>query len=366
MKIVITGGIGSGKSTVAKLLADKLGYKLYSFDRLVDQLYEDASIAGELYQEFGTSDRKSISAIVFQDGSDMTKLEKIFAPYLISSLADILKNDNIIFEIPLLFEKLEDYIPEFDMVISVIVNETIRIDRAMRRDNCAPSVVLQKIRRQTTDEQRLLRSDLVIYNNFSEAQLESDIEKLVQVRFLEKPEPAQADMATKKVGIVSGSFDPITLGHTWIIQRALDIVDHVIIAVAHNPTKKYLLSKEDRVMLVSMSLVEVLTKEQCARVTIDLIPSDELIVTYAKDHNAKFIFRGIRNSTDLEYENQLNLLQKKIAPDVETVFLLTPRELIEISSSLIKNVLGLREWERVAGPYVTNCVLKKLKDVAHK
>lgn len=164
-----------------------------------------------------------------------------------------------------------------------------------------------------------------------------------------------------KIGIVSGSFDPITLGHTWIIQRALDIVDNVIVAIAHNHTKEYLFSKEDREALVRETMKEILTPKQEKRITVDFIPSNELMVSYAASVNAKFIFRGIRGFIDLEYENQLNLLQKKIAPEIETIFLLTPRELIEISSSLIKDALSLREWERVAEPYISSCVLDKLR-----
>lgn len=166
-----------------------------------------------------------------------------------------------------------------------------------------------------------------------------------------------------KIGIVSGSFDPITLGHTWVIERALDIVDSIVVAIATNPTKKYLFDDATRMKLVECTMREILTKEQLLRVTVDFIPSNELIVSYASEIGAKFIFRGLRSATDLEYENQLNLLQKKIAPDIETIFLLTPRELIEISSSLIKSALSLREWERVAAPYVSKCVLEKLKEI---
>ena len=118
----------------------------------------------------------------------------------------------------------------------------------------------------------------------------------------------------------------------------------------------------ERLQLVRCSLAETLSPEQLERVIVDFVPADELTVSFAKSNQAKFIFRGIRGVIDLEYENGLNLLQKKIEPEIETIYLMTPREYIEISSTLVKNVIPLREWERIAKPYVSNCVLEKLKE----
>ena len=121
----------------------------------------------------------------------------------------------------------------------------------------------------------------------------------------------------------------------------------------------------ERMQLVRCTLTETLTAEQLERVIVDFVPSDELTVSFAKQMKAKFIFRGIRGVIDLEYENGLNLLQKKIEPEIETIYLMTPREYIEISSTLVKNVIPLREWERIAKPYVSKCVLEKLKEKAN-
>ena len=352
MKIVITGGIGSGKSTVAELLADKLGFEFISFDKLVDSVYPE--LTEELEAMFGTSDRKMISDAAFKNADVRIALEKIFATRL-SDLTNRLFTQwapaNFVLEFPLLFEKGQEWIQKFDQVITVTCSKSL--SRTIARDGISAEKFQQITAAQTTNEVRVLGSDLIIDNSGSIEELKFSVSSVAD-------EIKKTIMKGSKVGIVSGSFDPITLGHTWIIQRALDVVDYVVIAVAYNPTKKHLFEIVERINLIHQTMDEVLTKEQRKRVIIDEVPPEEMIVGYAANLGAKFIFRGLRGVTDLEYENQLNLLQKKIAPEIETIFLLTPRELIEISSSLIKGVLHLKDWEKIAKPYVPNCVLSAL------
>ena len=102
------------------------------------------------------------------------------------------------------------------------------------------------------------------------------------------------------------------------------------------------------------------------RIAIKVIPEGELTVTFAESVGASFIFRGLRGVIDLDYENQLDLVQKRIAPNIDTIYLITSRELIEISSSMIKSSLQYREWMRVAKPYVSSAVFQKLSDVVDK
>jgi pantetheine-phosphate adenylyltransferase/dephospho-CoA kinase len=362
MKIVVTGGIGSGKTTVCEMLSNELGIKYYSFDSLVHWLYtHSTSLMDELKKNFGTVDRKEISKIVFQDAIAREQLEHIFAPYINQEIDQLFWTmDDFIFEFPLLVEKGKHYIHMFDAIITVIASPSLQILRVAERDGKDRDHILAIMKSQTNDDDRVSVSDAIIYNGGGASEdksyLKHEIKRAVDV-------VKRKMLKDKKIGIVSGSFDPITLGHTWVIQKALDVVDHVIVAVAHNPTKKYLLSQEDRESLVQQSLTEVLTPEQLTRVSINVLPASELLVSYAQQVNAKFIFRGLRGTPDFEYENQLNLLQKKIAPDIETIFLITPRELVEISSSLIKGSLALREWERVAKSYIPNCVFEKLKEI---
>lgn len=389
MKIVVTGGIGSGKSTVAIMLAQKLGFTYVSLDEIVHQFYEEPPIIEGLVALFGTSDRKLISDKVFRDPLKLKKLEEFFIPRVAARLAEYAgAYEDLVVEFPLYFEKGSNVF--FDASISICSKMINRLQRVILRDNCTAEKLNSIIKHQITDEYRRINSDYIIENDGSLDELEAEVDKLVakfkrdRVKRAVKDNTifvagtyvnhdvgeilnklrARAVPKDKKIGLVSGSFDPITLGHTWVIQKALDIVDEVVIAVALNPTKKQLFTPEERGQLITDTMKEVLTPEQLARVTINYIKSDEMTVSYANHVGAKFIFRGLRNSTDFEYENQLNLLQKKIAPEIETIFLITPRELIEISSSLIKGAMGLREWERVAEPYVSKAVFAKLKEVS--
>jgi pantetheine-phosphate adenylyltransferase len=120
-----------------------------------------------------------------------------------------------------------------------------------------------------------------------------------------------------------------------------------------------------KLQLVSDSLGESLTDVEFSRVVLKFVPEDEFTVNYARAIGAKFLFRGLRNSVDLDYENQINLLQKKIAPEIETIYLITPRELIEISSSLVKSTLSCNRWEEVAASYVSRSVLKYMKSIVN-
>jgi pantetheine-phosphate adenylyltransferase len=286
-----------------------------------------------------------------------SELEEFFTPFILEALEDgCFCQPNAILEFPLLFEKGQSLLERFDYVIDVEAHLLTRIKRIKERDHRGESEILRIIYTQATSTERMSISDFTINNGedsfFSLKEQLGEIVDSIKIRMLKG----------YKVGIVSGSFDPITLGHTWVVKQALNLVDYVVIAVATNPTKKYLFDEKTRKELVRAALREELVDDQMKRVIVDFIPAEELMVSYADSIGAKFIFRGLRGATDLEYENQLNLIQKKIAPQIETIFLLTPRELIEISSSMIKNCLALREWERVVEPYVSKSVLEKLRN----
>jgi pantetheine-phosphate adenylyltransferase len=385
MKIVVTGGIGSGKSNVATLLAEKLEYTYISVDEIIHDLYaDDTKLKKDLNAQFGTDERKLISDHVFKNPTELARLEELFMPYVEKRLLNYEEAyADLIVEFPLYFEKGSCI--NFDVVVSVTAHTIGRIARVIKRDKITAEKVRSIMDHQVQDTFREANSDYVIENNLGLKELEDAVDALARQLIMRKAltEPIENNVipvnqnisnilsklknkSPKKIGLVSGSFDPITLGHTWVIQKALDIVDEVVVAVAINHSKKQLFSPEERGQLITDTLAECLSPEQFARVTVNYIKSDEMTVSYANHVGAKLIFRGLRNSTDFEYENQLNLIQKKIAPEIETILLMTPRELIEISSSLIKGALSLREWERIAEPYVSKAVLSKLREVANK
>jgi len=130
--------------------------------------------------------------------------------------------------------------------------------------------------------------------------------------------------------VLAGSFDPITLGHMDVLRRGLQLFDEVIVAIGNNPRKRYLLELPDRVAIL----------ENCTRdlsgVRVDSF--DGLLVEYCRSVNASAILRGLRAVSDFEFEFQIGLANKSMAPEVETVFLLTSAENVYVSSSLVKDI----------------------------
>jgi pantetheine-phosphate adenylyltransferase len=130
------------------------------------------------------------------------------------------------------------------------------------------------------------------------------------------------------IAVYPGSFDPITNGHLDLIQRASRIFDRIIVAVATNAFKKSLFTIEERVEMVRTSL------EGYPQVSIDTF--DGLLVKYAKGKNARAILRGLRAVTDFEYEFQLAMMNRRLEPGIETVFLMTGLRWVFLSSSILK------------------------------
>jgi len=130
------------------------------------------------------------------------------------------------------------------------------------------------------------------------------------------------------IAVYPGSFDPITNGHMDLIQRGLKIFDRIIVAVAKNPVKKSLFSTEERMEMLRVSLKDY------SQVTIDSF--EGLLVAYAKGQNARAILRGLRAVTDFEYEFQLAMMNRRLEPEIETVFLMTGLRWVFLSSSILK------------------------------
>ena len=134
----------------------------------------------------------------------------------------------------------------------------------------------------------------------------------------------------KVIALYPGTFDPITNGHTDLVRRAARLFDEVIIAVAANPQKKLLFNLAERVELARAVLADV----KGVRVT----GFDNLLVDCVRQHGANVILRGLRASSDFEYEFQLAGMNRRLAPEVETVFMTPSEQEMFISASLVKEI----------------------------
>lgn len=133
-----------------------------------------------------------------------------------------------------------------------------------------------------------------------------------------------------KIGIYPGTFDPITHGHTDIITRSLRVFDKVVVAVAPNPAKHPLFNLTDRLDMVKLVLSDL---EQ-----VEVTCFDGLLVSYVEQSGAHAIIRGLRAISDFEHEFQMALINRKLAEQVETVFLMPSEEYSYLSSTIIKDV----------------------------
>ncbi len=135
------------------------------------------------------------------------------------------------------------------------------------------------------------------------------------------------------IAVCPGSFDPVTVGHLDIVRRAAKMFDRVIVVVMVNHKKKYSFSPKERVELLKS------VTEDLPNVEVDF--SDGLLAEYAKSRNADVIIKGLRAMSDFEYEFQMALANKKLNPEVETVFLTTAAENMYLSSSMVKQIASM-------------------------
>lgn len=139
--------------------------------------------------------------------------------------------------------------------------------------------------------------------------------------------------------IYTGSFDPITLGHLDVIRRGRVIFDDLIVAIGRNIGKREVFGLAERKRMVT-ELVREMVNNEPDGATVSVETYDGLTVDFARALNARVILRGIRNITDLAYECQLAMTNRKVA-DLETVFIMTSQEYAYTSSNLIKQIAAL-------------------------
>ncbi len=133
-----------------------------------------------------------------------------------------------------------------------------------------------------------------------------------------------------RYAIYPGSFDPLTNGHLAIIQRGLHIFDKLVVAVANNPQKKPLFTVEERCALIA----EAVGKDP----RIELDSFNGLLVDYVRAKGVHTVLRGLRAVSDFEYEFQLANMNRKLLPDLETVFVMTGEDYFFVSSKLVREV----------------------------
>lgn len=153
--------------------------------------------------------------------------------------------------------------------------------------------------------------------------------------------------------IYPGSFDPITNGHLDVLQRAAGLFDELIVAVAQDNAKQSLFSLEERVELLQGATEHI--------ANLRVLPFQGLLVDFAKQQSAVALVRGLRAVSDFEFEFQLALMNRKLEPNLETLFLMPREELTYISSRLVKEIARLGgNVNQFVPPLVVSALKRKL------
>lgn len=143
---------------------------------------------------------------------------------------------------------------------------------------------------------------------------------------------------TQLVGLYPGTFDPLTMGHVDIVERAVKLVDELIIGVAINRDKGPLFSLEERVAMVETEMARI---SGASGVPIKVVPFETLLMKFAEEVNANIIVRGLRAVSDFEYEFQMVGMNQVLNDDIETVFLMADVRYQSIASRLVKEIARL-------------------------
>ena len=153
--------------------------------------------------------------------------------------------------------------------------------------------------------------------------------------------------------VYAGSFDPPTNGHLWMIRTAHDMFDELVVAVGENPNKHCTYSFDERVAMLKAACSDFPNVQITAM-------KNRFLVEYAASIQADYIVRGIRSVSDYEFERSMRHINGDMQPEITTVFLMPPREFAEVSSTMIKGLIGPENWQEVLKRYVPQPVYEKI------
>ena len=168
-------------------------------------------------------------------------------------------------------------------------------------------------------------------------------------------------MMNSRTGVYPGTFDPITYGHLDLLERALNVVDHLIVGVAINEHKNSLFSLKERIDMVQE---EVANLPAAKGKKIEIKPLvDTLLVNFAKENDAQMIFRGLRAVSDFEYEFKMCVMNRRLEPKIETVFLMACEKHQFVSSVFVKEICRLGgNITTFVSPYVAEKLITRCKE----
>jgi pantetheine-phosphate adenylyltransferase len=158
-----------------------------------------------------------------------------------------------------------------------------------------------------------------------------------------------------RIGFYSGSFDPVTLGHTDVIERACRLVEKLVIGIGVHPAKSPLFSADERIDMLN---VETKTIALATGTDIEIVTFSSLAIEAARSHKASVIFRGLRDGADFDYEMQMAGMNGEMAPEVQTVFVAASPKVRHIAANLVRQIAVLGGDPSA---FVSEAVARRLK-----
>jgi pantetheine-phosphate adenylyltransferase len=151
--------------------------------------------------------------------------------------------------------------------------------------------------------------------------------------------------------VLAGSFDPMTLGHLDLVRRGRQMFDEVIVACGHNVNKRTLFDLDERLDILRESVADI--------PGVTVLPFSGLLIHFCQAHGVKVILRGLRVASDFDFELRIGLANRDMAPELETIFLLTDPQLLFVSSSLVKEIAAMGGD---VSRYLPEPALRRLRD----
>lgn len=159
--------------------------------------------------------------------------------------------------------------------------------------------------------------------------------------------------ANKRKAVYAGSFDPLTIGHLWMIEEGVRLFHHLTVAIGVNPNKHPTFSLAER-----LEMLRAATRH-LRDVHLDTF-GNRFLIDYAREIGATHILRGIRSTADYEFERVMRNINGDLNPKMTTVFLMPPRDIAEVSSSMVRGLIGPKGWKKVVRQYVPPSVYSRL------
>ena len=317
--ILLTGGIGSGKTTVAKYLNERYGIPVFYSDDEAKKLYHDPKIlarvdeivGGGIILDDGTLNKPALAKIIFNDAEKKKQLEDFIHPLVRERFKEWRTekvSPIVIIESAI---ALQNGRQGFDYVVIVDAPESVRIGRVMERDNMSCERILTRMQSQRIDGSL---ADFTIYNEFDFHESADDlVHKLIKFN--------------ESKALFAGSFDPFTNGHLSILKKACSIFDTVYLCIANNADKKR------RYSIVEMEEAIKQTVSLNGLTNCEVVICDHLVADFCKELGVTYLIRGLRNTSDYMYEENISKINHEINPDLETVYLRGDDDVI--SSSMV-------------------------------